>query len=115
MNYKPKYLQQTANSVTVSYKLNNTPDRSYTIAQTLLHEADTLQGREANREKAQKNGEDTKKLIKMVNSNHLCCDIGISSSYLRLEMTGKTNEEEMKIYNRNSKKIIYCKQTFNAI
>ena len=121
MNYDSKYLQKIPNTVTVSSKLNFSSGRSAAIAQTLLHEADLLRAREANRKKAQQGKEaekklqEAKKLTAMLNFNHLSCEVGADSLKLRLEMAEKRKEEEMQVQNRKKNKADERKRKFDEI
>jgi len=121
MNYDSKYLQKIPNTVTVSSKLNFSSGRSAAIAQTLLHEADLLKAREANRRKAQQGKEaekklqEVKKLTAMLNFNHLSCEVGIDSLNLRLEMAEKRKEEEMQVQNQKKDKVNERKRKFDEI
>ena len=122
MNYDSKYLQRIPNTVTVASKLLNFESgRSALVAQTLLHEADLLKAREANKLKVRK-GKETqekldkaKKLTAMLNFNHISCEVGKDSLELRLKMAEKKKAEEMEVMNRRNKKVSDRKQKFDAI
>ena len=62
MNYELKYLQRIPNKVTDVSKLwNFASGRLALIAQAVLHEADLLNGREADKEKIRKGREEQTK------------------------------------------------------
>ena len=122
MNYDKKYLQRIPNTVTVASKLLNfTSGRSALVAQTLLHEADLLKAREANKEKvrqgkdAQAKLEKAKKLTAMLNFNHISCEVGKDTLELRLKMAEKKRAEEMEVINRKNKRVSDRKGKFDEL
>ncbi len=122
MNYNSKYLQKIPNTVTVASKLLNfSSGRSALVAQTLLHEADLLKAREANKEKvrqgkdAQAKLEKAKKLTAMLNFNHISCEVGKDTLELRLKMAEKKRTEEMEVLNRKNKRVSDWKGKFDEL
>ncbi len=91
--------------------LNFSSGRLALVAKALLHEADLLQAREANKEmvrqgkEAQAKLDNTKKLTAMLNFNHIHCEVGKETLELRLKMAEKKRAEEIDVINRKNKKV----------